>query len=67
MDQLCLSKTNSIYGNPNELTNARAVQELVHRGVVKAGDLVVITKGDYVNAQGGTNTMKIVQVGSDIR
>jgi pyruvate kinase len=52
---------------PNEQTNARAVQELVHRGVVKAGDLVVITKGDYVNAQGGTNTMKIVQVGSDIR
>jgi len=52
---------------PNEHTNARAVNELVRMGVVKEGDLVVITKGDYVNAQGGTNTMKIVRVGADIR
>jgi pyruvate kinase len=52
---------------PNERTNALAVSELVNRGAVKDGDLVVITKGDYVNAQGGTNTMKIVRVGSDIR
>ncbi|MGB1951170.1 MAG: pyruvate kinase [Marinobacter sp.] len=52
---------------PNERTNALAVSELVNRGVVKAGDLVVVTKGDYVNAQGGTNTMKIVRVGNDIR
>ena len=37
------------------------------KGAVKEGDLVVITKGDYVNAQGGTNTMKIVRVGADIR
>tara|TARA_R110001599_G_scaffold353587_2_gene594077 strand:+ start:4187 stop:4573 length:387 start_codon:yes stop_codon:yes gene_type:complete len=48
-------------------TNARAVDELVRMGVVKDGDLVVITKGDYVNAQGGTNTMKIIRVGADIR
>ena len=48
-------------------TNARAVDELVRMGVVKDGDLVVITKGDYVNAQGGTNTMKIIRVGTDIR
>ena len=44
-----------------------AVEQLRRRGVVGEGDLVVITKGDYVNAQGGTNTMKIVRVGSDIR
>ncbi|RBW49901.1 pyruvate kinase [Marinobacter sp. F3R11] len=50
----------------NEQTNALAVAELVNRKVVSKGDLVVITKGDYVNAQGGTNTMKIVRVGSDI-
>ncbi|TNE97489.1 MAG: pyruvate kinase, partial [Gammaproteobacteria bacterium] len=43
------------------------VSELVSQGVVKEGDLVVVTKGDYVNAQGGTNTMKIVRVGPDIR
>jgi pyruvate kinase len=52
---------------PNEQTNALAVSELVNREVVSEGDLVVITKGDYVNAQGGTNTMKIVKVGSEIR
>ncbi|KEF32065.1 Pyruvate kinase [Marinobacter nitratireducens] len=52
---------------PNEQTNALAVSELVSQGVVKEGDLVVVTKGDYVNAQGGTNTMKIVRVGPDIR
>ena len=52
---------------PPEQTNSRAVAELVRMGVVKEGDLVVITKGDYVNAQGGTNTMKIVRVGTDIR
>ncbi|TBW54379.1 pyruvate kinase [Marinobacter halodurans] len=52
---------------PNEKTNASAVDELVQRGVVKNGDLVVVTKGDYVNAQGGTNTMKILRVGDTIQ
>ncbi|MDX1799393.1 MAG: pyruvate kinase [Marinobacter sp.] len=50
-----------------EETNAHAVRELLQRGVVSEGDLVVITKGDYANAQGGTNSMKIVRVGTDIR
>ena len=52
---------------PNEETTQRAVDELVQREVVKEGDLVIITKGDYVNAQGGTNTMKIVRVGAKIQ
>ncbi|EMP55734.1 pyruvate kinase [Marinobacter santoriniensis NKSG1] len=52
---------------PHEQTNARAVAELVNRNIVKEGDLVVMTKGDYANAQGGTNSMKIVRVGPDIR
>ncbi len=52
---------------PNEETNQRAVDELVQRKVVEEGDLVIITKGDYVNAQGGTNTMKIVRVGAKIQ
>ncbi|HTN34649.1 MAG TPA: pyruvate kinase [Marinobacter sp.] len=52
---------------PNEWTNAQAVSELVKRDVVKEGEFVVMTKGDYVNAQGGTNSMKIVRVGSDIQ
>lgn len=52
---------------PPQETNANAVRELLQRGVVSDGDLVVMTKGDYVNAQGGTNSMKIVRVGTDIR
>lgn len=52
---------------PNEQTNARAVALLLEQGVIQEHGLVIITKGDYVNAQGGTNTMKIVRVGSDIR
>ena len=52
---------------PNEEINQRAVQELQRRNVVKEGDIVLITKGDYVNAQGGTNTMKIVRVGPNIK
>lgn len=52
---------------PPEQTNALAVRQLQDRGIVSPGDLVVLTKGDYVNAQGGTNTMKIVRVNDDIR
>lgn len=51
----------------NEQVNALALSELANRGVVNDGDLVVVTKGDYVNAQGGTNTMKIVRAGDQIR
>jgi len=44
--------------------NSRAVDLLVERGVVTDGDLVIVTKGDFVNVHGGTNTMKILCVGS---
>ncbi|MFL0797447.1 MAG: pyruvate kinase [Cellvibrionaceae bacterium] len=47
--------------------NQRAVGELVRRGVVSNDDLVILTKGDYVNVLGGTNTMKIVRVGDRIQ
>lgn len=52
---------------PLDQINYNAVSELVKRGVVQEGDVVIITKGDYVNAQGGTNTMKIVRVGDVIQ
>jgi pyruvate kinase len=52
---------------PNEDINRCAVDELVRREVVTEGDLVIITKGDYVNAQGGTNTMKVITVGEKIQ
>lgn len=47
--------------------NQRAVDALVERGLVVEGDLVIITKGDYVNVHGGTNTLKIVRVGQPIQ
>lgn len=43
--------------------NKEAVDELVRRGAVRDGDLLLITKGDLMGAHGGTNAMKIVRVG----
>ncbi|NRA19468.1 MAG: pyruvate kinase [Oceanospirillaceae bacterium] len=50
----------------NEI-NQLAIDEVVKTGCAKIGDLVVITKGDYVDAQGGTNTLKIVRIGDNIQ
>ncbi|GGO83744.1 pyruvate kinase [Marinobacterium nitratireducens] len=52
---------------PNDEVNARAVDALLERGIVRDGDLVIITKGNYVKAHGGTNTLKIVRVGDAIQ
>lgn len=41
----------------------RAVDELIKRGYVKDGDYVLLTRGDYMGVHGGSNTMKILQVG----
>jgi len=51
----------------NAEINQRAVDALVERDLVAEGDLVIITKGDYVNVHGGTNTLKIVRVGQPIQ
>jgi len=44
-----------------EMHNAEVA--LVERGLVKEGDLVVITVGEAVGKAGHTNTMKIVRIG----
>ena len=49
-----------------ENINSKAVDVLVEHGVVKAGDHVIITKGDYTKAHGGTNALKIVKVGEAV-
>jgi len=41
-----------------------AVDKLVKQGFVKNGDYVLLTRGDYMGVHGGSNTMKILQVGS---
>jgi pyruvate kinase len=43
--------------------NQAAVHELEQRGLVQDQDLVLLTKGDLVGKHGGTNAMKILQVG----
>jgi pyruvate kinase len=47
--------------------NHIAVDQLKELGVVEDGDIVLITKGDYVKAHGGTNTLKVVRVGNHIQ
>ncbi|EHQ52955.1 Pyruvate kinase [Ectothiorhodospira sp. PHS-1] len=44
--------------------NRQVVAMLQESGVVRDGDLVIITKGDLTGVMGGTNAMKIVQVGA---
>ncbi len=43
--------------------NQQAIQVLLNKKIVAAGDYVIITRGDILGQHGGTNTMKIVQVG----
>jgi len=45
------------------VVNQEAIDELLRRGAVRDGDLVVITRGDLLGVQGGTNAMNIVRVG----
>ena len=52
---------------PSESVNHEAVAILEKMGHVKSGDRVLITKGNYADAHGGTNTLKIVEVGGKIQ
>lgn len=42
--------------------NQAAIYELQKRGILKNGDLVIITKGDLIGVHGRTNSLKIVTV-----
>ena len=46
--------------------NQEVVDELLRRGAVRDGDLVIITKGDFQGLEGGTNVMKILRVGEHV-
>ncbi|MFK3818328.1 pyruvate kinase [Pseudomonas sp. NPDC089407] len=50
-----------------EELSQRVVQALLERNVVTRGDHVLITRGDHAHDQGGTNTLRIVQVGDVVR
>lgn len=43
--------------------NAASAAELQKRGIIRRGDLVIITKGDLMGVHGKTNAMKIFTVG----
>lgn len=45
------------------ILNLAACQELQKRGIIKNGDIVIITKGDLIGVHGRTNSLKIVTVG----
>ncbi|WP_287962232.1 pyruvate kinase [Alcanivorax sp.] len=51
----------------SDTVNRKAVSMLEDMGVVQTGDRILITKGNYADAHGGTNTLKIVEVGSNIQ
>jgi len=59
-----------VYPVPFDVTHANpdhvlrdAADELLQRGAVARGDLVVFTKGDFSGVTGGTNGLKIERVG----
>jgi pyruvate kinase len=54
-------------GHDREELLAEAEKVLVEKGVVKEGDLIVLTIGEPIGKSGGTNTMKIVRVGEHRR
>ena len=44
--------------------NRLAVKELESRSLIKKGDIVILTKGEHMGIDGGTNAMKILTVGN---
>jgi pyruvate kinase len=52
----------TIHANHAE-ANQEAIDLMKKQGAVKEGDFVIITKGDLMGTDGGTNAMKIVEVG----
>jgi pyruvate kinase len=66
--KICLYKgVYSIKLENIEYVHAKANQQIIdlmlEKGAVKKGDLVMITKGDLMGTSGGTNALKIVEVG----
>ncbi len=54
-------------GHDREELLHEAENVLVENGVVKQGDLIVLTIGEPIGKAGGTNTLKIVRVGEHLR
>jgi pyruvate kinase len=50
-------------GDNRETLLRLAEEKLVEAGAVREGDLIVVTVGEPIGQPGGTNTLKIIQVG----
>ncbi len=46
--------------------NSIVIEHMLSRGQVKEGDLVIVTKGDLVGIDGGSNMLKIIKVGEHL-
>ena len=44
--------------------NREASLELEKRGIVKPGEWMVLTSGDHMGVNGGTNKIKVIQAGN---
>ncbi|MGJ8524631.1 Pyruvate kinase II [Halomonadaceae bacterium LMG 33818] len=51
---------------PSTEVNGKVVELLKEKSLAADGNFVILTRGDHLDAQSGTNAMKIVQVGDDI-
>ena len=49
------------------MINHLAVETVRKMAHLNPGDLVIMTKGDFVNVHGGTNTLKIIRIGDMIQ
>ncbi len=45
-----------------EELNERALERIVSHGIAERGHHVILTRGDHMNAHGGTNTLKILEI-----
>ncbi|MDX1380150.1 MAG: pyruvate kinase [Xanthomonadales bacterium] len=54
-------------GDDVEDAAVEAIQLLFRKGLVASGDRVILTMGDSLGHQGGTNTLRLLQVGPDGR
>ncbi len=46
--------------------NPKTIEVMKEHGVLEDGDLVILTKGDYMGVGGGSNAMKIIRVGEAV-
>jgi pyruvate kinase len=49
--------------NDRDAALTLAERTLLDQGLVKRGDLIVVTVGEPMNQPGGTNSLKVVRVG----